>query len=150
METLIAVDPGKQTGIAVFKNRKLATCVLLDCSDHHLLHGQHWYFWVGACVVCEIPQSYRGSAVSPQSLMTLAFDAGYVVGSLRPKEVVLVKPREWKGQTPKKIDHERTRRLLSNAERFVLEKGLRDMRPSYRHNVMDAVGIGLWKLRRRK
>lgn len=50
-----------------------------------------------------------------------------------------VLPEEWKGQVPKKIDHQRTLALLSAEEVKVLPQ-----RKSELLHVLDAVGIALW------
>lgn len=144
---LIAIDPGRVTGIAVFCGRLRS--VSLARGKPPLL-PMHLIDDIGdPCVVCEVPQQYTGSRVSAQSLLTLAFDAGYVVGQLRPSKIVLVQPREWKGQQPKDVCHSRLLGILRPEEIQILNNGIQYYRKSEQHNILDAVGLGLWYLGRR-
>jgi hypothetical protein len=56
--------------------------------------------------------------------------------------VELVQPRTWKHQVPKHIHHARASKVLTDAER--------ELMASKRHDVWDAVALGLWKLGRLK
>ena len=60
-----------------------------------------------------------------------------------------VSPAAWKGQVPKKIHHPRILRSLSEVEREIVLDVLDLLPASTRHNVLDAVGIGLWALKRK-
>ena len=149
MSMLVAVDPGKQAGIAVFRDKHLLSVGPAFWPDEGNQPNYMLDTWKGHSVVCEIPQNYRGSVVSTQSLLTLAFGAGYLVGRLQPSTLTLVKPRIWKGQVPKEIDHARTRRILSSSEHLALDLALAITAKSQHHNMLDAIGIGLLKLGRR-
>ena len=159
MRYLIAIDPGATTGVAIFAAGLAACDTDSRLRGVRLIKGSHGintleiprllYAFPRSDVVCEVPQSYSGSIVSKQSLLKLSFRAGYLVGQLRPREVTAVKPREWKGQAPKAVDHNRTRRILTIEELDVLIAEMGRYRKSEQHNIMDAVGIGLWKLGRR-
>lgn len=144
--TVIAIDPGKDAGIAFFKDGFLYSTDLHNgLGDYRVAEVS---FQLGH-VVCEIPQVYRGSRVSTQSLTTLAFRAGYLVGLMRPSKQHLVKPAQWKGQIPKDIHHEQILRQLETPELLVLDQCLQNIPKSKHHNVYDAVGLGLWYLQRR-
>jgi hypothetical protein len=58
----------------------------------------------------------------------------------------LVEPSTWKGQVPKDVSERLVNDNLTMNERALLKRC--GVPKSKRHNVYDAVGIGLWKLRR--
>lgn len=93
-------------------------------------------------LVIEKPQIYQGRKQKgdPNDLIDLAM----VVGAWRHEHpyTELVKPRQWKGQVPKAVMTKRILSKLTDAELAVLG----DLKSN--HNVVDAVGIGLWKLGR--
>ena len=93
-------------------------------------------------IVVELPRSYPGSRVNPGDLITLAYRAGQVVGRCRGAftKVRTLFPADWKGQTPKRVMNQRVLARLDEAERAAV--AMMD------HNVLDAVGIGLWHLGR--
>lgn len=146
---LIAIDPGKDAGVAVFDSRHTLNSVWLLKHPFVLPWGLKTHDWSKATAVCEVPQIYRGSPVNKQSLLTLAFDAGFLTGLFNTCRRTLVHPRQWKGQTPKEADHDRTLKILDMYERRVLEEDLAKYPKSKRHNLLDAVGLGLWHLDRR-
>jgi len=144
---VIAIDPGKDSGVAVFIDCVLQHVALVDWDAP--IEVTRVAVPGGNVVICEVPQSYRMGAASRHSLLTLSFRAGYLVGLLRPEAFKLVTPQEWKGQTPKRIQQVRTAAVLLTQEHVVLMSAMRDIPESKQHNVWDAVGIGLWYLRRR-
>lgn len=141
---LIAVDPGAEAGVAVFYKSRLIRAELVVDAVHR---GWCWKGPYGLPVVCEVPQKYRGSAADLQDLLTLSFTAGYLVSSLQPSSLKKAFARDWKGQRPKKVDNAYTLKLLNDQERQILEAS--DVPRHLQHNVVDAIGIGLWALRRR-
>ena len=96
-------------------------------------------------IVIELPQVYAGSKSkgNPNDLIKLAYEAGRVVGSAAAK---VIKPREWKGTIKKEVMLKRILSKLDDRELRLL-KGL-GLPPSKEHNVVDAIGIGLWALGR--
>jgi hypothetical protein len=74
--TVIAIDPGKDAGLATFVYGRLDSAWLVrgDQADVQLrgFEPEH--------VVCEIPQIYPGSPVSTQTMITLTSRAGYLAG----------------------------------------------------------------------
>jgi hypothetical protein len=60
-----------------------------------------------------------------------------------------ISPTKWKGSTPKRIDNPRTLRLLSSVELLAFADGKRGISPSARHNLIDAIGIALWRVGRK-
>lgn len=96
-------------------------------------------------VVCEMPRVYPDERKKrPNDLLDLAAVAGSCA-CLGP--LVFVYPYQWKGQVPKGIMHERVRRQLSLGEVVVLDQCLKQVPKSLQHNVLDAVGVGQWRLK---
>jgi hypothetical protein len=94
-------------------------------------------------VVIERPQVYVTHAAPPEDVMVV----GVLVGALLQlwmtqgaREVSLVVPRRWKRQVPKKIMLQRIEQRLSDEERT----RIKESRSTFRHNVLDAVGLGKW------
>lgn len=141
---LIAIDPGNDAGIAVFHDQLLVGAELVVEAP---ARGWVWQGPYALPVVCEVPKERRGSRVNTQDLITLAFTAGYLVSSMQPTDLLTVFPEQWKGQRPKHADNHLTKKLLCGRERQILE-GLSIPR-SKEHNVLDAIGLGLWALGRR-
>jgi hypothetical protein len=141
---MVAVDPGKHaSGWAVFWDRKLWACgfgndagPILDVTEGEV-----------GLVVVEVPRVYdrRRWKGDPNDLIDISIAGGLLAGALRAEAVRLIRPQDWKGQTPKKVQADRTLAKLSEAERGRLE-GVTTK--SKIHNVIDAVGIGLWELKR--
>lgn len=134
---LLAIDPGRDTGWAIYEKGTLEGCGLG-------LPPMRYY----RQVVIERPQVYgSGTArVDPNDLITLAIRVGRHVERFESKaiHVSLVLPREWKGQVPKPIHHKRILAKLTVAERSVVMQGY--VPASKLHNMLDAIGIGLWWL----
>jgi hypothetical protein len=155
---LIAVDPGRFSGFAVFKDRVLVQTweekevaalyftwdlvkinAVLDNLQNDALN-----------LYIEIPhvypvQKWKGD---PNDLIGVALIVGAMSGAMAELAEELdfscsikhVKPYEWKGATPKKISNERTMKKLCEAEQALIT-------PHSTH-VIDAIGLGLWTLNR--
>lgn len=141
---LVAIDPGaKQVGYAVFDAGVLAEAGLCKPGEVSWLQG----FDV---IVAERPQVYVQSRQKgdPNDLVTIALVAGEFVGAARAfnpnVEVIYYKPSTWKRNVPKEIHHERVQRALKQGEREQIKSAPK----SLLHNVLDAVGIGLFELGR--
>ena len=152
MSTLIAIDPGKGLGWAVFKGSELADAGLLTgglgqlSSELMAICGQ----WKPDGAVIEIPQVYqqRSWKGDPSDLIGVAIAAGIAFAAIAPyTEATLVTAHTWKGNRPKRIDNRYTLKLLSVKEQAQLKAA--GIKPSLLHNTLDAIGLGLWKLRRR-
>jgi len=143
---LIAIDPGKHAvGWAAFGDDGLSACGMLEIGALGYLAGRR-----PDVAVIEVPQIYdrRRWKGDPNDLIDVAIAAGMARQALcDAAEVVLVKPAAWKGQRAKAIDTEYTSGLLSLPERAVIDRC--GVAKSKRHNVIDAIGIGLWRLGRR-
>lgn len=141
---LLAIDPGVNSGWAIF-----AGGCLTDCG---LGHPRHRALEVTQ-VIIEHPRIYPGGRTKdPQAIVRLAVNAGEWGGRYRAvvDGVRYVEPREWmRGNPPKKINHPRILKELRPDERAVLDAVLGVLAKSKHEHVMDAVGIGLFALGRR-
>jgi hypothetical protein len=130
---LTAIDPGLRTGIAWFVNGLLVRAGLFE--DNAVI----------SClplVVVECPEYQKARRVNPNDLITLALRVGRWQARVERSggKCELVRPSEWKGLVPKRIHTARTLAKLSREERLLVDGA--------RHDVIDAVGIGLWRLGR--
>jgi hypothetical protein len=131
---LIAIDPGTITGHAVFHDGTLTHAGLGMPS----IHADE--------VVIELPEYRRESRVSPNDLIALAVKVGIMVRAYLGSKVTLVKPSKWKGSVPKKVHHPRIIAALAENELVVVSNVKASA--ARLHNVVDAVGLGLWALKR--
>jgi len=94
----------------------------------------------------ESPVIYPRSKVPPNDIVKLARDAGRWAGiyEVHAVQVNFIEPATWKGQVPKEIHHKRIRASLNGYEKEILAAALEGISPGKQHNVLDAVGIGLW------
>jgi hypothetical protein len=149
---LATVDPGKQgLAWAIFVDELLVEVGMLENiifeNAYRVLTAVFTRVKPNIAVI-EIPQVYqqRLQKGDPNDLIDVAVVAGMVAGTLVPwvhGPVQLIRPRVWKGNRPKAVDNRHTLSVLSAEEKTKIPSGAK------RHNVLDAVGIGLWKLGRR-
>lgn len=160
--TLLAVDPGLNgTGWAAFRAGRLAGCGCVAGGEGGLLERIDRIVWAvridspqGGRLVIEKPQIYRQRKQrgDPNDLIDIAILVGELRRHLGPRASQLVLPREWKGTVPKTrklgdyIIHKRVLKRLPPAERECYQAGLEAVLVELRHNIADAVGIGLWAL----
>jgi hypothetical protein len=130
---LLAIDPGEHTGWAVFD----VIGVLIGCGlgDPHVERA--------ARVVIELPQVYPQQQVPPNDLIALAFLAGrYASKAGDGAEISTILPHQWKGNMPKDVCAARVRFKLAPEEKAVVDAI--SVPKGQKHNVMDAIGIGLF------
>lgn len=152
---LISIDPGK-SGLgwaSFFDSRLIGAGIFENITDLHKFN----YIFVDflktrepRIVVVEVPQIYqqRHWKGDPNDLVDVAVIVGVVVAAASAyTKPQLVKPHSWKGNRPKATDNMYTLSLLKPDELKVVEDC--GVSKSKLHNVIDAVGIGLWKLGRR-
>lgn len=147
---VVALDPGRDTGLAVLVEGRLVGVGLLDgrapaadLADLGLLAGE-------AEVLVEVPAYYpHGRSPAPANdLIRLAYRAGRlaqaVVAALGEREVrvVEISPASWKAQVPPALLAERVRARLEPDE-LALVLDTVGTQKSKEHNVLDAVGMGL-------
>lgn len=154
---IFTLDPGvKCAGCALFEDDGELTYAWL-------VEGKDWVstanevvrtFPVNACVVGEFVfehmQVYKETSPGiADDLILLSLMAGRVSGMLSTwvRKVTSYTPATWKGQIPKKIMIERIKKSLSSEEFLRVET---PRAQSKAHNVFDAVGIGLFHLRKKR
>jgi len=141
---LLSIDPGNHTGWVdwdISKADKRFAIVAAGLGQPPPLSGVSDYE-----VIIERPEVYPRSKVPPNDIVKLAFTAGKLVGKYTCP-VIDVLPRTWKGQVDKEAHNrqvmtELLRRLPASHAR--LSAILAGIAPSYRNNVIDAAGLGLW------
>lgn len=136
---LLAIDPGDATGWAHFRGYQLSACGLTPPDTYSTLPACQY-------VIVEEPQVYRFGRADPNSLLILSEKVGRIM-QLYP-HAKKVKPRTWKGTMPKEICHARFLPKLGPLEKKVLDDALEGVARGLRHNVRDAVCMGLWELKR--
>lgn len=92
----------------------------------------------------EYPQVYKTAYQKgdQDDIVQLQGCAGAVVGLITAKHYLGFTPRYWKGQVPKLIHNERVAKKLSPEELA----NIYEHRTTIRHNVIDAIGIGIFVL----
>jgi len=144
---ILSVDPGtREMGWALWEGGGLRDC--------GIARGGDWIATVAGMpemsvdrLVIEDQQIYRNSKIDAHALLAVARVVGAVVFYYKKPLTNLVKPREWKGQLPKAVCNRRTLSKLNPRERSRYDGT--NYPKSIRHNLLDAIGIGLWALGRR-
>ena len=142
MEELIAIDPGNTTGWATFSPvTGLLHYAGTTSVEAWLAEDDRPY----STLIIEIPQVYRAgqSVGDPNDLIKVAVNAGQWIErfSRRGATVRKVLPKDWKGQVSKEIHNRRVLALLTADEKTRIL-------PSHDHNMVDAIGLGLFHLKR--
>lgn len=140
---LLAIDPGTDSGWAIFFGGMLIACGLGN--DPHPTPK------AGDCfklVVVEHPVIYpSGKTRNPNDIVKLAVNAGEWAGRYRATgaEIRFVEPRAWKGTIDGDACNARVWARLDDGEKTVLDDAVRTQKipGRKRHNVLDAIGIGL-------
>lgn len=112
-----------------------------------------------ALVLVEMPRHYPKDPKTRRIDVNDLLDLAVVVGEIKDHfekigcGVELVFPRTWKGQVPKEIMSQRILEALTVGERENVPRRPRADRErrdagAYDHNLLDACGLGLWKLGR--
>jgi len=155
---LITIDPGKNhVGFACFQNGVLQKATILRAPRNLPLPNTIRILVEQVQIVCvevfgegpwdklvlEFPQIYgtsRQKGNQNTSILPLILVDGALLAAIKTKEAELVEPARWKGTIDPDIVIERVKSKLTIEEkqRVTLDN----------HNVWDAVGIGLWHLRR--
>jgi hypothetical protein len=137
---LACVDPGKWAlGISIWENGRFTFGDYFQGNrcEMALAVARH----NPELVVCEIPLVYPGRAAKgndPNDLIQVAISAGAAMSAC--SRAVSVTPSEWKGQLPKEVHHARIDGELTLPMRMALRK----VAPDKRHNLLDAIALGLW------
>lgn len=135
MQELVAVDTGvKYHARAVFKDGVLGRAELIKDVGPIICSGR---------LVIECATVRRQDGHTKRKQVDELNRAAGRLGALHPTPEFW-QVETWKGQVPKRIDHERTLKVLTEAERAVLPKSKAELL-----HVLDAIGIGLRALGRR-
>ena len=159
MSSLLSIDPGiRGCGAALFVDKQL---VRADYIKSFVKTGNQaaearamaqavsgWLSTHPAHIVVEWPRIYRNvRGKDPNDLLALCA-VNAAIAALYPYAVVdSYFPAEWKGQQKKEICHRRIVKILGEAEAKILTDAAARAK-SLSHNMMDAVGIGLFALGR--
>lgn len=142
---LLAIDPGADTGWALFDScRRLQACGLGDPVEAESVPAYP------EKVLIECPRLRPRGEKNPNAILLLARGAGEYAGAFRAAEVAYLTPNDWKGSVPKDISNARTWSKLDPQEQWIVDAAFRaapgrnGLAPSKRHNVLDAIGIGLF------
>ena len=158
--TVLSLDPGvKQLGWARWVSGQLSGAGLSrtkadDVEDAAIAHMDGVPGPRCDVVVVERMTHYPGlgskSQPAANDLLDLQLIGAFVAGKhlATGGSMIHVRPHEWKGQAPKNIMEKRIERALSDMELARLSYALEKVPASLQHNVVDAVGIGLWFFRR--
>jgi hypothetical protein len=164
MVNFVSIDPGKNAcGVAVWIDYYLSWAgwiknpLLKDPGKERAARwGDMAYMVNTVCVskihtqpyslILEIPQVYDGfSDEDKNDLIDLAGVQGAIVGVSNVEVEWSPLPREWKGQLPKEISERRVDSKLSQDEKDRISWPAK----SYRHNVYDAIHLGIVHLERK-
>lgn len=144
MSSLANIDPGADAGLSWFDCGRLIWCALNDVPP--------WCRTVRADrLVVEIPnanEKRKNKNTNPQSLITLAITAGRWIERIPHVTLHMQFAAEWKAGVPKEQHNGRVLAALSQSELIVLADCCARVPVSKRHNVIDAIGIGLEDLGR--
>ncbi len=167
MSCIVSIDPDtKNPGVAIFVNGLLHEAWAVSPAEARLrlLSARsivNAFAHPGdVAFVCEMPQQY-GREGDQRDFLAVARVVGFFEGIAHQKGASFraVTPREWKGTAPKKITIQRAWSALLPAERRICDLTLQAKRRLERGaglvsgkgaDVMDAIGIGLWALKRDK
>jgi hypothetical protein len=162
--SLIALDPGNAKA-----KRRICYLAHFDASELIKITGMAYGSRLREdpqdCVIEKPQQDGRSGRVPPGVLIDLAWNGALVAGSLRPQHLHCYTPDYWKGQVSKPVHHLKIWRVLEQHERECfpadtearIQKGVEATARaggklrSYSfeaHNWLDAVGLGLFHLKR--
>ena len=145
---MLSVDPGACTGWAYWRSNKLVSCGVSSPEAFRQVVPPE-AFNTSKLGVIELPQVYKVSKAPPKDIIRLAVRVGILTEKMLAggiPEVIELCPTTWKGQTPKEIHHARIFNALSGAEQEVVRVCGKAIAPSLRNNMLDAVGLGLYKV----
>ncbi len=142
---LLAIDPGADAGWAVFDDHGILFACGLGAPTGYSRFDR---------VVLERPMIYPAprQRARPRDVITLALRAGEAAGLYARRDGIepeYFEPDVWKGGSISKATHHpRIWRRLSGLEQWVVSKDTRGILKSKQHNMLDAIGIGLFALGR--
>ena len=154
----VSIDPGlRHLGLATFCDETLTYAGLIKNPETTARGPKAWVAMAEVVArevddrvlmthdfASEVPQVYARGPGDPADLLELAGVVGAVAAVIGAGRATGYLPRVWKGQVPKAVMCRRIEDRLSDDEKDAVEK----CPASLRHNVLDAIGIGLYHLGR--
>lgn len=95
-------------------------------------------------LVIEQPEIYPGSPVRFSNLTDLSIFVGMLTCRLSPRLTLIPTPREWKGNKKKTETQAEIERIDDYHSKRALNRDLEMVALHNRHNVYDALGIGIY------
>lgn len=144
--SLVSIDPGENTGGAYFVDGELVWAGLLSLLDgtHTNMHSDR----LAIEVMFIRPDDLKGSAAVAakrmNDLLSVNIHAGQWIRSVSAAHTRRLFPHQWKGGLSKERHQPRILEALTPAELARLPA----LPASKFHNVVDAIGIGLFDLGR--
>ena len=142
---LLAIDPGECTGFATFRDGVFGWAGVTYLYETLAFQPNR--------LVIEIPNAHESkgktrSKRDPQAIITLAVTCGQWIRHISAPDTVRLFPSQWKGQVPKPVHNARVLACLAPAEIQAFQFYTSGLAPSKLHNVIDAIGLGLFNLGR--
>lgn len=164
MITTFAWDPGlRESGFAVFTDDELVACgAIYADSDENAVGEKQWLdmmrataekvILVDADVFCfEGMSTRKGMESAHGNIIELTTISGMITGYVTRHmgcDFRCIPANRWTHGRKKHINHPIIRKLLSKNELAVLDSELESVRKDNHKEVLDAVGIGLYSLKR--
>lgn len=151
---LVSIDPGlRAAGWAHFDDKRLVAC---GCSFADVGNGpRQWRAMANELRTVSGCETLVIERMEPRTSMSAAFDAlvelTIISGMLADShegELVFLRPSIWTGKFDKTVNHHRIRKRLTQAEEDLVDAVLVGIPPDNHKEVLDAVGIGLYQVRR--
>jgi hypothetical protein len=142
MGLVLAVDPGRTTGWALYRD-----ALLIEFGKVPGARARLGALPVADRVVIERPVIRRNHP-RPDDILKLALLAGEIAGHFDGDYVQFVTPEGWKGQLPKDVCWTRARGKLNRDELALLLPAVQRREKKLDHNIADAIALGLWALGR--
>lgn len=152
---MLAIDPGtKAIGWAKFDAHGLVECgvAATTCRETYLALSSLTKQIPGDADVWVECMSARDSDTvrRSQDILNVQWMGAAIAAALSyPGLPHPVTPLEWKGSVPKEIHHQRVEKRLTLIEKEIMDRCLEGVPSKLRHNAIDAIGIGLWRLGRK-
>lgn len=156
---IVAIDPGKKRSAVACFNEMTGTLL----SVFYLEPGEAPAMPFSASVVVIEKPNINVNTPNWQSVLDCGWSGALVAGWFRAP-VIAHEPNAWKATVKKPVHHHRLWRVLSPAERFLLPVGVAAVIDAacksyartgkvtkyehHWHNLLDAVGVGLFHLGR--
>lgn len=156
----LAIDPGvRELGWALFRMDEFVTGGVSsvpgtlpnlghNVSQHRRnIYNATGHLHVDFVAVEAMEYADRRAKSVPADLLRVQW-VGAALGGMFATQITPVTPTTWKRSVPKDIHHKRIRAKLTKREAVALERAETAVAAGLRHNLVDAVGIGLWAVRR--